>query len=450
MAIKINLPQVGESVTEGVIGKWLKKVGDKVEKYDSLVEVMTDKVNMDFPSPYNGKLTAILAKEGDTVPMGDPIAEMETDEPVEDEKPDTPTEQQATEQPSSRPIGRTGVLLKNTKPVGPTGSGEEEPFIPDTIEISTPKATTAPKPADIPSAKPTNEAAHGNQRLSPVVKRLADEHNVDITQVSGTGMGGRITKEDVQRHIEKGPIARSAQTPTQPSGPNEEAIPLTPLRRIIADNMTKSASQIPQAWISQEVNVTSMVTLRQSIKSQFREKEGVDLTYLPFVIRTIVEALKEHPRVNSSWGGDKVILKKLLNIGIAVATPEGLIVPVIHDAGSMQIADLARSANAIIERARNGKLTIEDVQGGTFTVNNTGALGSIVSQPLIPPPQAAILTSEAIVKRPVVLPGDAIAVRSMMNIGLTFDHRILDGSDAGAFLASVRQGLEAIGENTPI
>jgi 2-oxoisovalerate dehydrogenase E2 component (dihydrolipoyl transacylase) len=444
MAIKINLPQVGESVTEGVIGKWLKKVGDNVEKYDSLVEVMTDKVNMDFPSPYNGKLTAILAKEGDTVPMGDPIAEMETDDPGEDEKPDT-----LTEQPSSRPIGRIGILLKNTKPVGPTGSGEEEPFITDTIEVSTPKATPAPKPA-VPDAKPTNEATPGNQRLSPIVKRLADEHKVDINQVRGTGMGGRITKEDVQRHIQKGPIPRSDQTPTQPSGPNEEAIPLTPLRRIIADNMTKSASQIPQAWISQEVNVTSMVTLRQSIKSQFREKEGVDLTYLPFVIRMLVEALKEHPRVNSSWGGDKVILKKRLNIGIAVATAEGLIVPVIQDAGTMQIADLARSAHEIIQRARNGKLTIEDVQGGTFTVNNTGALGSIVSQPLIPPPQAAILTSEAIVKRPVVLPGDTIAVRSMMNIGLTFDHRILDGSDAGSFLASVRQRLERIGEDTPI
>ena len=450
MAVKINLPQVGESVTEGIIGKWLKQVGDTVGKYDSLAEVMTDKVNMEFPSPYTGKITALLVKEGDTVPMGSPIAEMETDDPVEEQEPQAPPAEPSQQQPAPS-IGRTGVLLKNTKPVGPTGSGEEEPM-PDSVATAPPTAT-APAPTPSPSA-PSKEAARGGQRYSPIVKRLAAEHGIDLTQVQGTGMDGRITKEDVQRYIQQKPAgAPAAPAPRpviQPSGPDEEAIPLTPLRRIIADNMTKSATQIPQAWVSQEVDVTSLVALRQRLREEFRQREGVDLTYLPFAIKMVVESLKEHPRVNSTWGGDKVILKKRLNIGVAVATPEGLIVPVIHNADTLSIAGLARAANDIIQRARDGKLALEDVQGGTFTVNNTGVLGSVVSQPIIPPPQAAILTTEAIVKRPVVLPGDAIAVRSMMNIGLTFDHRILDGADAGAFQASVKRRLEAIDADTPI
>ena len=443
MPVTIQLPQVGESVTEGIIGRWLKQVGDTVEKYEPLVEVMTDKVNMEVPSPFSGKLSALLAKEGDTIPMGAPIAEMETEEAVE-EPTATPPSPPSQEQPAP-PIGRTGVLLKDVRPVGPTGSGEEPP-IPASVTIS---QAPAPTPT-LPSSK---EAERGRQRYSPVVRRLAAEHGIDLAQVPGTGMDGRVTKEDVLRYVEQttaAPAGPVAQPATPPAGPDEDTVALTPLRRIIAANMVRSATQIPQAWSYVEVDVTSMVARRESVKEEFLRQEGVELTYLPFVIKAVVESLKEYPLLNSTWGGDRIIIKKRINIGIAVATPQGLIVPVIHDADTMSIAELARACRDLTQRARDGTLNLEDVQGGTFTLNNTGPLGSVVSQPLVNPPQAAILTTEAIVKRPVVLPGDAIAVRSMMNICITFDHRILDGAEAGTFVTSVKQRLEAIGPDTPI
>ena len=226
-------------------------------------------------------------------------------------------------------------------------------------------------------------------------------------------------------------------------------MPLTAVRRIIAEHMSRSASEIPHAWSMIEVDVTPLVTHRDRIKDDFRQREGVALTYLPFAVKAVVEALKENPLLNSSWGGDKIVLKKRINIGVAVAAPGGLVVPVIHNADSHSIAGLARAAHDITDRARQGKLTLEDVQGGTFTLNNTGALGSIVSQPIINHPQAGILTIEAVQKRPVVI-NDAIAIRSMMNVCLSFDHRIADGSESAAFLQAVKQRLEAMGPDTPI
>lgn len=451
MAITINLPQVGESVTEGIIGKWLKAVGDPVDKYEPLVEVTTDKVNMEFPSPYKGRLTAVLVKEGDTVPMGAPIAEMETEEPVA-EAPAGPA--LAGGRQATASIGRTGVLLKDTRPVGPTGSLEEPE--PETA-IASAGAPVAQRALAPPAPAPAREAARGPQRYSPIVRRLAEEHGVDLARVQGTGLDGRVTREDVMHYVEKGGAAPAPATPppaampvVQPMGADEEAVPLTPIRRIIAENMMKSATQFPQAWVAQEVDVSSLVARRESLRDEFLRREGVPLTYLPFVIKAVAEALKENPRVNSTWGGDKVILKKRINIGLAVATPQGLVVPVVHGADSMSIAGLAKASNDIIQRAREGKMRLEDVQGGTFTLNNTGVLGSVVSQPLLSPPQAAIMTTEAIVKRVVVLPGDAIAVRSMMFICFTFDHRVLDGADAGAFLTGVKRRLEAIDKDTPI
>ena len=442
MPVKINLPQVGESVTEGIIGKWLKKVGDNVQRYEPLVEVTTDKVNMEFPSPYDGKLTALLVREGDTVPMGAPIAEMETAEAVQEAPPRT--ERAATS------VSRTGVLLKDTRPVGPTGSGEENP-VPEPA-AATPPSVAVPRTPAPPPPPPAAEAGRSGQRHSPLVRRLAEEHGVDLAQVQGSGLDGRITREDVLRFVEQraaAPVSAPATTVAQAAGPDEEAVPLTPIRRIIAENMVKSA-QIPQAWSALEVDVTSMVARRESAKDEFLRREGVPLTYLPFAFKAVAEALKENPRLNSTWGGDKVILKKRVSIGIAVATSQGLVVPVIHNTDSMSIAWLAKASYDVIQRARDGKLRLEDVHGGTFTLNNTGVLGAVLTKPLINPPQAAILTTEAIVKRVVVLPGDAIAVRCMMYISLTFDHRILDGADAGVFMVSIKRRLEAIGPDTPI
>ena len=306
---------------------------------------------------------------------------------------------------------------------------------------------------------PDAETPAGAARLSPAVRRLVREHGVDPSRITGTGMGGRITREDVLKSLAS-PSA-TATTPSthlgsQPaptrdaaSEQDEEHLPLTPVRRMIADAMVRSVSQIPHAWSTVEVGVSGLVALRADSRASFEEREGVELTYLPFIIKAAAESLAEHLTLNASWGGDKIILKKKINIGIAVAAPQGLVVPVIHDADKMSVAGLARTARDLIRRARQNKLTLNDVQRGTFTLNNTGALGSIMSQPIIYHPQAAIMTMEAIEKRAVVR-DDAIAIRSMMNLCLSFDHRINDGAEAGNFLQAVKRRLESLGPGAPL
>ena len=420
--MKIELPQVGESVTEGVIGKWLKQVGDRVEKYDPLVEVVTDKVSMEMPSPVSGVLANILANEGQTVPMGTAIAEIDAEGADESSEgaPDGGV-------PSPQVVDRTGTLLKDVAPVGPTGSG----------------GPAAPVRDGAPEAPP---------RYSPAVLRLAAEHRVDLSLVRGTGLGGRVTRKDVQSYVSD----RDAQAETGGpevkvlgSGLDEERIPLTPIRRTIADNMVKSATQIPEAWTLVEADVTGLVQLRETVRGDFQRREGVRLTYLPFVLKAVAECLKENPLVNSTWGGDAIVLKRRINIGVAIATTEGLLVPVVHSADVQSVGELAKAVDDLANRARQGQLAVADVQGGTFTVNNTGALGSVAGKALINYPQAAILNTEAITKRPVVV-NDAIAIRSMMNLCLTFDHRILDGAEAGAFLTDVKRRLEALSANTQV
>ena len=450
----IELPQVGESVTEGTITQWLKRVGDRVEKYDPLVEVLTDKVSMEVPSPVAGVITEILAEEGQTLPMGAPIAAIQTSDVAADAPtPDQPTPAApASPAAPSDTIGRTGVLLKDVAPVGPTGSGATEsrpapepaPAVSHDAAPETPQVIAqAPPPAD------------RRRRYSPAVMRLAEQHGVDLAQVSGTGMGGRITRKDVLAHID----AAEPPQPSQPQAPaaaapppaddDEERVPLTPVRRMIAANMTRSAAQIPAAWSITEVDVSGLVRRRDAVKDEFLRREGYPITYLHFIVKAVAASLKENPLLNSSWDGDAILLKKRINIGIAVAAPDGLVVPVIRDADALSVAGIAHRAADLTRRARQSKLSVDDVQGGTFTLNNTGALGSIASQPIINHPQAAILTTEAIVKRPVAI-GDAIAIRSMMNICLTFDHRIMDGAEASAFANAVKRRLEAIGDDAVI
>ena len=447
MKVRIDLPQVGESVTEGVIGKWLKSVGDSVEKYDPLVEVVTDKVNMEMPSPVSGVLTHILAQEGETVPMGAPIAEIEVEgEPAA--QPEPPSPAAPATQPA--PAGTTGVLLKDVAPVGPTGSGGVA--APPDADAA-PAAPQSSPPAAVPVTSATRRQ---RRRYSPVVMRLAEEHGLDLSRVDGTGIGGRVTKKDVLRYLESPPAAAPPPAPEPqpsdaPSAPqaDETRLPLTATRRLIAANMARSASAIPAAWSITELDVSGLVARRESLKDAFREREGVNLTYLPFVVKAVAESLKENPLVNSSWDDDAIILKRRINVGIAVAAPSGLVVPVLHDADSLSVAGIARRIDELTRRARAGALTLDDVQGGTFTVNNTGALGSVASQPIINHPQAAILTTEAIVKRPVVV-GDAIAIRSVMNICFTFDHRIMDGAEASAFTNAVKRRLETVGADTGV
>ena len=444
MSIQIELPHVGESVTEGVIGKWLKNIGDTVEKYEPLLEVVTDKVNMEVPSPYNGILTAILVDEGAVVPMGTPIAEMDADG-VDGGEVSTEPEIKDKTTEISPPASSAGIFLKDVKPVGPTGSGEEPEIPPELLAKLGATETQTPT---------NNNDKSSKVRYSPVVRKLAAEKNIDLSQVKGTGLGGRVTKEDVMNfnssanNTQRTTIEKPTSVVINPQE-DETELKLTPLRRIIAENMIKS-NEIPQAWSYHEVDVTNLVILRKNIRQQFIQKEGVDITYLPFVIKVVADALKSNPLLNSSWGGDKIIIKNRINLGIAMAAPHGLVVPVIHNADTMSIAGLAKYLKNLIDRALENKLTLDDVQGGTFTVNNTGALGSIVSQPLVNPPQVGILTTEAIVKRVVVNKDGAMAIRDMMNVCMSFDHRVVDGAESGNFMRDVRDGLQKLGEDTII
>ena len=445
MAFKIALPQVGESVTEAIIGKWLKSPGEHIDKYDSLVEIITDKVNMDVPAPETGTLTKILVSEGDTVPMGSVIAEMETDEAVSQDAPTSPATPGTAPaaSPGAPPLaGRIGTLVQGAN-VGPTG-GE---FL-DT-SLSSPTSSSSPPPTA--TAKPAGE----KRRFSPVVTRLAAQHGVDLNALAGTGLDGRVTKKDVLTAAEEGNTgAVPAALPSRgavPAASGDRVIEPTPIRRMIANHMVKSMTEIPHAWSAIEVDVTGMVEWRAANRERFEQEHGVRLTYLPVTLRSVVAALKTNPQINSSWVDGNIVLKGAINVGVAVATGEGLVVPVVHDTANSTLLELARQLDAVIERARNASMTLDDVQGGTFTLNNTGALGSVLGGAIINHPQAAILTTEAIVKRPVVITKDGVdtvVVRSMMNICLSFDHRIIDGAEASTFMQAVRAGLEAVEMNS--
>ncbi|OUM98608.1 MAG: branched-chain alpha-keto acid dehydrogenase subunit E2 [Firmicutes bacterium ZCTH02-B6] len=432
----VTMPQLGESVVEGTIGAWLKAVGDRVEKYEPLVEVITDKVNTEIPSPVSGVVQEILVEAGATVKVGTPICVLAADEPA--------------------------------------GAAETSAAVRDAAQARSQGAPGA-----------------GGEALprgvySPLVRRLAAEYAIDLRQVKGTGAGGRVTKRDVLAYVaEQGRQAAghaAAPSPTAagaaaagapaaapapalglgaeatpalaevaaaPAGPDEVVTPADPMRRAIAQRMAQSKQTIPHAWTMMEVDVTRLVALREGMKEEFRRREGVDLTYVPFFVKAVVESLKDFPLLNASWQDDRIVVKKRIHIGVAVGLEDGLVVPVIRDADRLSIAGLARSLADLVSRARAGKLTVDDVQGATITVNNTGAFGSVASYPIISPPQAAIITMEAIVRRPVVI-GDAIGIRSMMNICLSFDHRVTDGLYAGRFLQSVKRRLEGFGPDTAV
>jgi len=413
---QIKMPQLGESVTEGTVDKWLKHEGDFVKRDEPLVEVVTDKVNAEIPSPFEGTLVKIAVTEGETVVVGAMLAQIEV-----------------------APAAGAAAATAPAKAVREAATG------------ATP---TGPIATEAPSETGDGERA----RLSPAVRKLAAENGIDTASLRGSGMGGRVTRDDVLAAAAGGkperqaaasvpapPAAAKAPTtssqPTRVDGKREELVKLSVMRRSIAEHMVRSLATSPHAWTLQEVDVTNLVRYREAEKETFKARHGVALTYLPFVVQLVCEVIKEYPWLNSTWTDEGVVLKRYINLGIAVSIPDGLIVPVLKDADQRGFTDLVRTLNDLIERARNKQLKPEDVQGGTFTLNNTGATGSVASQPIINQPQAAILTTESIVKRPVVI-NDAIAVRQMMNMCLSFDHRIIDGMMAGQFLGSIKKRLE--------
>jgi 2-oxoisovalerate dehydrogenase E2 component (dihydrolipoyl transacylase) len=445
---QILMPQLGESVTEGTIAKWLKQVGDSVQKYEPIAEVITDKVNAEVPSDFEGILTEILVEEGTTVAVGTPIAQIE--------------------EAGKQPVHADESVKEHTE------KGESAKALATTEGVTRVKDQTSR--VDV-----------ARSRFSPAVMHLLQEHGIDPSEITGTGLGGRITRKDVLAYLENRKITGNAHltkteedlssvaAPTKPAtGPlqidetvqpsatvsaqpqthltqtitgrslreDETEIPVTPIRRTIAKRMIESKHQAPHAWTMVEVDVTNMVRFRDQVKEEFKKKEGFSLTYLPLFIKAVVESLKEYPILNSEWAEDKIILKKQIHISIAVASDDALFVPVIHHADRLSVSGLAHAIHDLATRARAGKLTPSDMSGGTFTVNNTGAFGSILSQPIINSPQAAILTMEAIVKKPVIMPDDSIAIRHMMNMCLSLDHRVLDGLVCGKFLAAVKKRLE--------
>jgi 2-oxoisovalerate dehydrogenase E2 component (dihydrolipoyl transacylase) len=418
----IKMPQLGESVTEGTVERWLKKEGDYVKRDELLVEVVTDKVNAEIPSPFEGRLVRISVDEGVTIPIGQEIALIEL----------------------------AGADAGLTVAATPSTSAAQA--------AAAPPAPAAAASPEAPAAAASPEAPAAGQRLSPAVRRLAEERGVDPTQLTGTGEGGRVTRDDVLAFLaereaaaQAAPAAAPTPAPAAPARPfapapldgaREELVRITVVRRSIAEHMVRSLATSPHVWTMQEVDVTELVRYREAEKESFRQRNGVPLTYLPFVTQVVCDALKEFPFLNSSWTEDGIVLKRYLNVGFAMAVPDGLIVPVVRDADRLGFADLARAINDLVERARSRRLKPDDVAGGTFTLNNTGATGSIASQPIINQPQAAILTTESIVRRPVVI-GDGIAIRHMMNMCLSFDHRILDGKTAGEFMAYVKKRLES-------
>lgn len=403
----IKMPQLGESVTEGTIDRWLVKPGDTVEQYDSIAELTTDKVTADLPSQLSGTIQEILVPEGETVAVGEVVC---------------------------------SIVVAHGEAATPAES------------LSSSSETTKPVAA-APQSAP-KRSADQKKRVSPVVGRLIDEYHLNIDLIEGTGAGGRVTRKDVLREIESGiissqltheekPTTRDTQVKEAiPEENGDVIIPVSSIRKTIAKRMVDSVTQIPHAWMTIEVDVTELVKLRNAHKKQFKEQEGYNLTYFAFFVKAVAQALKEYPMLNSVWKGDTIVQKKAINMSIAVASDDELFVPVIQNCDQLSIAGIASQIAILAEKGRKKQLNVKDMSGGTFTVNNTGSFGSVHSAGIINAPQAAILQVESIVKRPVIVGDGMFAARDMVNLCLSLDHRILDGMICGKFLARVKELLE--------
>ena len=459
-AVDVVMPQMGVSVSEGTITRWLKQEGEQIEADEPLLEISTDKVDTEVPSPASGTLTQILVQEGETVDVGTKLGQIG---------------------------GAAGAAAPAAEPEAP--AAEEAPT-PATAEAAaeadaaspaeTP-APTAPEPSAAPPAAPA-PSGNGKAFVSPVVARIAGEHGIDPSQVPGTGSGGRVTKKDILAFVESGgtqqqaapapaePAAPAAQpeapapaaapppSPAKPAAPapvaagetlpGETVEPITAMRRGIAEHMRRSLDTAAHVTSAIEVDFSRIVAARALLKKEYQAAYGVNPTYLAFVAQASVETLRDYPYVNAEMRGDSIVTRNFVNLGIAVELAEGkgLIVPVIRNAEGLNLLGLARGIAEIAAKARNKQLVPDDVQGGTFTITNPGGYGTFHGTPVISQPQSAILGTYALVKRPWVITdesgNDAIAIKPMMNITLTYDHRLVDGALAGRFLRDLRERLE--------
>jgi 2-oxoglutarate dehydrogenase E2 component (dihydrolipoamide succinyltransferase) len=473
-AVDVVMPQMGVSVSEGTITKWLKSEGEEIAADEALLEISTDKVDTEVPSPASGVIQQILAQEGETVPVGTKIAVIApegTPSEAPDEAPPEPATQEAAEEVAEA-SGAEGET--------PTAEKVEEAPEPPPQEAPSPRETPAPQAQEAPpqqaqpQAEPEPETDGDGRRegkfVSPVVARIAAEHNVDVSQVEGTGRGGRVTKKDILRHIESGAAAPApAETPpaapaepqaappkaapapapaAAPAGAGETLEPMSAMRKGIAEHMRRSLDTSAHVTSAIEVDMTKIAALRQKLKREWADAYGVNPTYLAFVARAVVDTLKDYPWINGEIRGDSIVTRNYVNLGFAVelADGKGLIVPVVRNAEGLNLLGMARGIADVAKRARDKQLLPDDVQGGTFTITNPGGYGTFHGTPVISQPQAAILGTYAVVKRPWVVQDeegqDAIAIRSIMNLTLTYDHRLVDGALAGRFLHDLRERLQ--------
>ncbi|MDN6631422.1 MAG: 2-oxo acid dehydrogenase subunit E2 [Staphylococcus equorum] len=412
--MEIKMPKLGESVHEGTIEQWLVSVGDTVEEYDPLCEVITDKVTAEVPSSFSGTIKEIIVEEGTTVAVNEVICLVD--------------------------IGDESQETNNSNTQQTTESNEPQEVASNDIDDNVNSASHEDKPKN-------------NGRFSPVVFKLASENQIELSEVIGTGFEGRVTKKDIEKVIKEG----TNKTPSTVVAPKDSpkvtkqayynepspgsAIPVNGVRKQIAQNMVNSVNEIPHAWMMVESDASNLVKTRNYHKQSFKESEGYNLTFFAFFVKAVAEGLKAYPLLNSSWSDSEIVMHKDINISIAVADEDKLYVPVIKNADEKSIKGIAREINELANKARNKKLRSEDMQGGTFTVNNTGTFGSVSSMGIINHPQAAILQIESIIKKPVVI-DDMIAIRNMVNLCLSIDHRILDGLQAGRFMNFVKTRIE--------
>ncbi len=488
---KVTMPQLGESVAEGTIGKWLKKPGDHVAKYEPLLEVITDKVNAEVPSPYEGILKEILAEEGATVPNNAEIAII--DEAGSADAPAT------TAAAATAPTAATTAAAPAAEPAPEPAAAPEPAPEPEAAPPPTPAPELATGPAGSDERAPHEMPGNSDARMTPAVRRLLREHGLQAAMLVGTGGGGRLTREDVTDFVESqrtgkpvgkqdaaggaavaptavaptinvpqptqaapaaGAPAKVPAAPTSsaasaivfPAGADEVLVPMTQMRKGIAAQMTR-ALLVPHAYVQMEVDVSNLVRFRDRNKKDYQAREGISLSFVPFVVKASAEALRRSPTFNAHWTEQGLMAKRRINVGIAVAVDGGLIVPVIRDVDQLSISGLNHAIAAVSERSRTGKLKIDDFGGGTFTVDNTGWLGTNMVMPIMNVPEVGIVTMDRITKRPVVVEtpeGDVIAIRSVMNMVLGVDHRANDGAGGAALLRDIKAWIEAVGPDTAI
>jgi len=488
----VTLPQLGETVTEGTITRWFKKVGDSVTADEPLFEVSTDKVDTEVPSPITGTVTEIRVQEGDTVSVGAVIAVV--GEAAGAAAPDAATEAPApaAQAPAPAPAAAETSAAPTAAPAEPDPAPPEEPAIlPAPVEEEpSPAPAAAPAPAaeapaapqTAPADSPATEGSHApsdNRLLSPVVRRLVAEHDINVDQVNGTGPGGRITRDDVLDYIDQvakqpaqaapaaapasapaaaapapalaapaaAPAQAAAPAPSVAPGERDSTVRLSKIRKLTGSHMVMSKGVSPHAFSVVEVDFANVDVTRNQVKEEWKSSEGFGLSYLPFITRAVVEGLEEFPHLNASVSDDELIVHNFIDIGIAVDLDfQGLLVPVVRAAETKRLRAIAREINDLASRARSRKLSPDEISGGTFTISNNGSAGSVLTMPIINQPQVAILSTDAITRKPVVVEtdgaGEAIAIHPVGNLAMSWDHRAFDGAYAAGFLVKVKQVLE--------